>query len=161
MSFWTDLRVPTYHELLVGFYDLTGYTRYIEQTEPRQVLETMAGYFALTGQILGDAGGRLIKTIGDAGLAAFPIEAVDADSDRIPTGVLSVADMANWLKLSRTHLARKLRAAEQLGSLGWQGKRGHSVMWVSKGLWHEFVQAQAAKLAVIEAAFVAGFPRAR
>jgi len=88
------------------------------------------------------------------------IEEVDADSDRIPTGVLSVADMANWLKLSRTHLARKLRAAEQLGSLGWQGKRGHSVMWVSKGFWHEFVQAQAAKLAVIEAAFVAGFPRA-
>ena len=78
MSFWTDLRVPTEHELLVGFYDLSGYTRYIEQTEPRQVLETMAGYFALTGQILGDAGGRLIKTIGDAGLAAFPIDAVDA-----------------------------------------------------------------------------------
>jgi class 3 adenylate cyclase len=77
MSFWTDLRVPTEHELLVGFYDLGGYTRYIEQTEPRQVLETMAGYFALTGQIIGDAGGRLIKTIGDAGLAAFPIEAVD------------------------------------------------------------------------------------
>ena len=40
------------------------------------------------------------------------IEEVDADADRIPTGVLSVADMANWLKLSRTHLARKLRAAE-------------------------------------------------
>lgn len=78
MSFWTDLRVPTEHELLVGFYDLIGYTRYIEQTEPSQVLETMAGYFALTGQILGDAGGRLIKTIGDAGLAAFPIDAVDA-----------------------------------------------------------------------------------
>jgi adenylate cyclase len=78
MSFWTDLRVPTEHELLVGFYDLSGYTRFIEHTEPRQVLETMAGYFALTGKILDEAGGRLIKTIGDAGLAAFPIEAVDA-----------------------------------------------------------------------------------
>ena len=43
------------------------------------------------------------------------IEEVDADADRIPTGVLSVADMANWLKLSRTHLARKLRAAERTG----------------------------------------------
>lgn len=78
MSFWTDLRVPAEHELLVGFYDLTGYTRFIEHTEPQQLLETMAGYFALTGQILHDAGGRLIKTMGDAGLAAFPIEAVDA-----------------------------------------------------------------------------------
>jgi hypothetical protein len=78
------------------------------------------------------------------------IEEVDAETDRIPTGVLSVADMANWLKLSRTHLARKLRAAEQLGSLGWQGKRGHSVMWVSKGFWQEFALAQAGKLAEVE-----------
>jgi hypothetical protein len=89
------------------------------------------------------------------------IEEVDPDADRIPTGVLSVADMASWLKLSRTHLARKLRAAEQLGSLGWQGKRGHSVMWVSKGFWQEFALAQAGKLAVIDAAFGAGFPRAK
>ena len=37
----------------------------------------MAGYFALTGQIVGDAGGRLIKTLGDAGLVAFPGEAAD------------------------------------------------------------------------------------
>lgn len=37
----------------------------------------MAGYFALTGQIVSDAGGRLIKTLGDAGLVAFPAEAAD------------------------------------------------------------------------------------
>src|SRR5438445_13534884 len=78
MSFWTELRMPTEHELLVGFYDLTGYMRYTEKTEPRQVLDMMSGYFALTGRILGDAGGRLIKTMGDAGLAAFPVEKVDA-----------------------------------------------------------------------------------
>jgi class 3 adenylate cyclase len=77
MSFWTDLRVPTEHELLVGFFDLTGYMRQAEKTEPRQLLDIMSGYFALTGQILGDAGGRLIKTMGDAGLGAFPIETVD------------------------------------------------------------------------------------
>ena len=26
MSFWTDLRMPTEQELLIGFYDLSGYT---------------------------------------------------------------------------------------------------------------------------------------
>jgi class 3 adenylate cyclase len=78
MSFWTDLRLPAEHELLVGFYDLRGYMRYAEKAEPRQLLDVMAGYFALTGQILGQAGGRLIKTLGDAGLAAFPGEAADA-----------------------------------------------------------------------------------
>jgi len=30
MSFWTELRVPTEQELLVGFYDLRGYMRYAE-----------------------------------------------------------------------------------------------------------------------------------
>ena len=78
MSFWTELRMPTEHELLVGFYDLAGYMRHAEKTEPQELLATMAGYFALTGQIVGDAGGRLIKTLGDAGLVAFPAEAADA-----------------------------------------------------------------------------------
>jgi len=78
MSFWTELSVPTEKELLVGFYDLTGYGRYAEKAEPLQVLTTMSGYFALTGRILTDAGGRLFKAIGDAGLAAFPAELVDA-----------------------------------------------------------------------------------
>jgi class 3 adenylate cyclase len=78
MSYWTELHVPTECELLVGFYDLTGYMRYAEKAEPRQLLELMAGYFAVTGKILTKAGGRLIKTLGDAGLAAFPAKRVDA-----------------------------------------------------------------------------------
>jgi class 3 adenylate cyclase len=77
MSYWTELRVPTEQELLIGFYDLTGYMRYAENTEPPQLLDLMSGYFALTGQIVAAAGGRLIKTMGDAGLAAFPAEAVE------------------------------------------------------------------------------------
>ena len=78
MSFWTQLRLPTERELLVGFYDLAGYTRHAEKTEPQELLATMASFFARTGQIVGDAGGRLIKTLGDAGLVAFPAEAADA-----------------------------------------------------------------------------------
>jgi class 3 adenylate cyclase len=78
MSFWTELSVPIEKELLVGFYDLVGYGRYAEKAEPLQLLATMSGYFALTGRILENAGGRLFKTIGDAGLAAFPAELVDA-----------------------------------------------------------------------------------
>ena len=77
MSFWTDLRAPCEQDMLIGFYDLTGYMRQAEATEPRRLLELMAGYFALTGGIVAQAGGRLIKTLGDAGLAAFP--AADAE----------------------------------------------------------------------------------
>ena len=85
------------------------------------------------------------------------IEEVAAGAGRIPTGVVSIAAMADWLKLSRTHLARKLRAAEAMGSIGWQGKRGHSMMWVSDGFRREYATAQAVKLAIIDAAFDACF----
>jgi class 3 adenylate cyclase len=67
MSFWTDLRLPCEQELLIGFYDLTGYTRQAEASEPRPCSSSMSGYFALTGGIIDEAGGRLIKTMGDAG----------------------------------------------------------------------------------------------
>lgn len=75
------------------------------------------------------------------------------NGDRITTPVFSIADMASWLKLSHSHLSRKLREAEALGSLGWEGQRGNSAMWVSTGFLHEIVRAQATKLSIIDAAF--------
>jgi adenylate cyclase len=78
MSTWTDLRLPAEHDLLVGFYDLTGYVKFSSAREPRDVLELLAGYFSLTGRIISEAGGKLIKTLGDAGLVAFFSE--DADT---------------------------------------------------------------------------------
>ena len=78
MSFWTDLRVPTQLELLVGFYDLAGYARHADKIDALELLDMMSGYFALTGRIISDADGLLIKTMGDAGLAAFPIDRIDA-----------------------------------------------------------------------------------
>jgi hypothetical protein len=82
---------------------------------------------------------------------------ISADGSRYPTAVGSIADMAGWLKLSRTHLSRKLREAEAMGSLGWSGRHGDSAMWVSAGFVREMIEAQAAKLAVIDAAYEASF----
>lgn len=87
------------------------------------------------------------------------IEETDAEAERVPTAVASVAAMAQRLNLSRTHLSRKLKDAEALGSIGWQGKRGESVMWVSSGFRREYAMAQAVKLAIIDAAFAACFSR--
>ncbi|CDX43851.1 conserved hypothetical protein [Mesorhizobium plurifarium] len=83
------------------------------------------------------------------------IDPEDAHLDRIPTSVISVSEFAHWLKLSRTHLARKLHDAEALGSIGWVGQRGHSVMWVSRAFFDEYMAVQAAKLAVVDEAFEA------
>jgi len=83
------------------------------------------------------------------------IEPAGPDVERMPTSVFSIADMAEWLKLSRTHLTRKLREAEAMGSIGWQGRRGKSVMWVSKEFRAEYAMAQAVKLSIIDTAFEA------
>ena len=60
MSFWTDLRLPCEQDLIVGFYDLTGYMRFAEASEPRPLLDLMAGFFTLTGSIVQQAGGDAI-----------------------------------------------------------------------------------------------------
>jgi hypothetical protein len=88
------------------------------------------------------------------------IEETDAEAERIPTAIASIAVMAQRLNLSRTHLSRKLKDAEALGSLGWQGKRGESVMWVSSGFRREYATAQAVKLAIIDDAFEVCFRQA-
>lgn len=81
------------------------------------------------------------------------IAAPDPASDRIPTAILSVSEMAPWLKLSRTQLNRKLREAEAMGSIGWNGPRDQSPLWVSRDFLNEMLFAQANKLAIIDAAF--------
>tara|TARA_R110002124_G_scaffold84502_1_gene219935 strand:+ start:451 stop:1314 length:864 start_codon:yes stop_codon:yes gene_type:complete len=81
------------------------------------------------------------------------MDEVNKGRARIPTSVMSVSDMAASLKLSRSHLARKLREAEALGSIGWDGKRFHSAMWLSSAFLQEMIDAQAAKLAIIDGAF--------
>jgi hypothetical protein len=77
--------------------------------------------------------------------------------DRVLTDLTSVTGLAERLKLSRTQLGRKLAAAEAMGSLGWEGARGRSRIWVSQGFRREYHRAQASKLAVIDAACEACF----
>ena len=78
MSYWTDLRLPTERELVVGFYDLTGYTKYCNTAEPATALRLMTRYSILAASAVEDAGGRFVKAIGDAGLFAFPDELADS-----------------------------------------------------------------------------------
>lgn len=88
-----------------------------------------------------------------AGLA----EVAPAD-ERIPSSVASIAELIAGLgarlNLSRTHLARRLRMAEAMGSLGWLGERGKSTMWVSAGFVRDYHAQQSAKLAIVESAFL-------
>jgi hypothetical protein len=80
---------------------------------------------------------------------------------RILTDVTSVSGLAQRLRLSRTYLGRKLAEAETRGSLGWSGARGRSAIWVSADFCRQYHSVQAAKLAIIDAAFEAGLAQHR
>jgi AraC-like DNA-binding protein len=87
------------------------------------------------------------------------MEPAPLQAERVRVGEISIVEMAGRLNLSRTHLARKLREAEDLGSIGWEGRRGRSVMWVSRGFRQEYADAQTTKLAIIDQACHAVFGR--
>ena len=63
--------------VIVGFFDLRGYAKWGEGRPPRELLEMATDLFSCTGRAIKDAGGRLIKAIGDAGLFVFPADEPD------------------------------------------------------------------------------------
>jgi hypothetical protein len=99
----------------------------------------------------------LFTTVDEGGAVMDRLFASHADAPdgegRYLTRIASLADFGGHIRLSRSHLTRKLRAAEALGSLGWQGERGKSRIWVSEAFLREYVARQAAELAAIEAGF--------
>ncbi len=75
-----DLQTLAEHDeivVIVGFFDLMGFTKWAEDRPPRDVLEFASALFNRTGQVIADAGGVLIKAIGDAGLFVFPADDPD------------------------------------------------------------------------------------
>lgn len=154
---WVALHLTTL-DALDGGQRLAVFTRspeMISQIEPliadgllaRPAIRQPSGTFSLFAWL--DKGGVVMERI----ISGIPD--IQDGMDKIPTDIASVTEIAQWLNLSRSHLMRKLREAEALGSIGWNGKRSQSAMWLSRDFLNEIVEAQAIKLAVIDAAFEA------
>tara|TARA_R110000868_G_scaffold29330_8_gene109034 strand:+ start:2784 stop:3644 length:861 start_codon:yes stop_codon:yes gene_type:complete len=83
---------------------------------------------------------------------------VEEGATQITTDIDSIPQLAAWMNVSQTHFARKLREAEDMGSIGWSGPRGQSPMWISTQFLHEMTNEQASRLAFFDTAFEAVFP---
>ena len=84
-----DLRALTERDetvVIVGFFDLMGFANWSEGRPPRDPLDLATALFKRTGRTIADAGGQLVKVIGDAGMFVFPAD----DPDR---AVLSLQAM--------------------------------------------------------------------
>lgn len=65
-------------DLFVAFFDLTGFTAFARQHDSRSVFDTLAGWYRLVGTSVEHAGGHVVKFMGDAGIAVFDADGVDA-----------------------------------------------------------------------------------
>ena len=83
---------------------------------------------------------------------------LDPATDRIPTDIESISELAKWMGVSKTHLSRKMREAEEIGSIGWNDRRGHSPMWISASFLREMLDEVAERLATFAAAYSIVFP---
>ena len=73
-----DIHAPSEAVLLVGFSDLSGYSRYSRGRPGAELFATMSAYAEFSGKIVEDAGGRVVKYIGDAMLFVFTEDRADA-----------------------------------------------------------------------------------
>jgi hypothetical protein len=77
------------------------------------------------------------------------------EDGRMITGISSIDALATALRVTKTHLSRKMAQAEEAGSLGWMGRRGTSTLWLAASFVDEYVAYQADKLARIDEVYVA------
>ncbi len=73
-------------EMLIAFFDLTGFARFSKKLSAKEVFNLMSNFYELVGDIVESAGGIVVKFIGDAGLLAFP-------ATRIDEGVIALYDL--------------------------------------------------------------------
>ncbi|MFC1891952.1 adenylate/guanylate cyclase domain-containing protein [Thermodesulfobacteriota bacterium] len=76
----TDLKKivsPITLDLVVAFSDLTGFARFSRTKTREDLFDFISGYYEFTGDIIEQAGGTVVKYIGDSILIAYPEEIVD------------------------------------------------------------------------------------
>ena len=64
-------------DLLVSFFDLTMFARYVRNRTAQDVFELLSDYYELVGDIIEGGNGKVVKFIGDAGLVVFSEDAVN------------------------------------------------------------------------------------
>ena len=86
---------PRAADFLVAFSDLTAFSRFARSRSPQELFDTLSDYYEFVGEVIENAGGKVVKFIGDACLIAFTEEQVDE-------GVLALKELKDagdaWLE---------------------------------------------------------------
>lgn len=77
MSSWIDPPERAEQHLLIAFVDLTRFSAQSRRLGDPEIAAVMDGMYRRVGTAIGEAGGRVVKFIGDASLIVFAADAVD------------------------------------------------------------------------------------
>jgi adenylate cyclase len=72
MTIFNEITTAQKMNLLVAFFDLTGFARFSQNHLAREVFDLLSHYYELVGDIVEGSGGKVVKFIGDAGLIVYP-----------------------------------------------------------------------------------------
>jgi class 3 adenylate cyclase len=107
MSNVNDIKKAEGVDLLVSFFDLTQFARCVRNRSAQETFELLYDYYEFAGELIEGAGGRVVKFIGDAGLVAFPEEAVSQ-------GVLALRNLKEtgdaWMADHETPCRHRIKA---------------------------------------------------
>jgi adenylate cyclase len=77
MTIFDKIRTPQEMDLMVAFFDLTGFARFSRSRTDKEVFETFAEYYEFVGDLIDDSGGKIVQFIGDAALIVYPETHID------------------------------------------------------------------------------------
>jgi len=93
--------------LLIAFVDLTGFSFMSTRVDDLEVATVIDGFYRLVGERVAEAGGRVVKFMGDAALIVFGA----ADADRGVSALLALKDAADaYLAAARWDCRAQIKA---------------------------------------------------
>ncbi len=83
----------------------------------------------------------------------FEIKDFNAVDGRVAVGPLTIPSLAEQYGSSSTNIKRMFKRAQDDNLLGWEGRRGHKVLWLSQRFMDDYLWWQAQKFAALDEAF--------
>ncbi len=74
---FNSIESPFEADFLISFFDLTNFVKISDSLNALELFNLLSQFYELSGAIIENSGGRIIKFIGDAGLAIFLEEYAD------------------------------------------------------------------------------------
>jgi adenylate cyclase len=103
-------------EAAIWFCDMRGFTALSDRTPAREVVAILDAYFEVVAAAVEEQGGEILKLIGDAMLAVFPVGAAGAQHScrsALAAGLSALASMRAWRE--RSGLSVQLGIALHIG----------------------------------------------